>query len=104
MAMTHLLKKAVEQVEGLPDDQQDATASLILDELEYEERRETSFALRTSFLSGWPVKLSGSIRKEIPNRWTPRNCDLANDPTVSQTLQVPPTGDEATGATRLHPL
>ena len=42
--MTDLLKKAVEKVEGLTDDQQDAIAGLILDELEDDERWETSFA------------------------------------------------------------
>ena len=42
--MTDLLKKAVKKVERLPDDQQDAIASLILDELEDDERWEASFA------------------------------------------------------------
>jgi hypothetical protein len=42
--MTDLLKKAVKKVERLPDDQQDAIASLILDELKDDDRWEASFA------------------------------------------------------------
>lgn len=42
--MTDLLKKAVEKVEELPDDQHDAIASLILDELEDEDRWHASLA------------------------------------------------------------
>ena len=42
--MTNLFKKAVEKVESLPQDQQDAIATMILEELADEERWTETFA------------------------------------------------------------
>ena len=42
--MTHLLEQAIAQLSGLPDSDQDAIASLILDELADEQRWQDSFA------------------------------------------------------------
>ena len=41
--MTKLLKKAMDCVSSLPDDEQDAIAGIILDELEDEARWRASF-------------------------------------------------------------
>lgn len=42
--MTNLFRKAVEKVESLPKDQQDAIAAMILEELADEERWNETFA------------------------------------------------------------
>ena len=42
--MTDMLEKAVSQAEQLPEDQQDAIASLILEEIEDEARWDAAFA------------------------------------------------------------
>jgi hypothetical protein len=42
--MTHLLEQAIAQLNKLPDSDQDAIASLILDELADEHRWQESFA------------------------------------------------------------
>ena len=42
--MTKLLERAVEKVKALPDSEQDAIATLILEELEDEVRWDESFA------------------------------------------------------------
>ena len=42
--MTHLLEQAIAQLNKLPDSDQDAIASLILDELANEHRWQESFA------------------------------------------------------------
>ncbi len=42
--MTKLLKKAVERASALPEDEQDAIASIILEEIEDEARWRASFA------------------------------------------------------------
>lgn len=59
--MTKLLKKAIERVSGLPDDEQDAIAGIILDELEDEARWRVSFASSQDILA----RLAGEARKEI---------------------------------------
>lgn len=43
-AMTVLLERAVEKARMLPDDQQDALAALLLDEIEDEARWDEAFA------------------------------------------------------------
>ena len=42
--MTKLLEKALERVSALPDDEQDAVASIILEELDDEARWRATFA------------------------------------------------------------
>jgi hypothetical protein len=42
--MTHLLEKAVAKVSALPDSEQDALASVLLNELESEQRWDQLFA------------------------------------------------------------
>ncbi len=59
--MTKLLKKAIERVSGLPDDEQDAIAGIILDELEDEARWRASFTASQDTLA----RLAGDARKEI---------------------------------------
>ncbi len=59
--MTKLLKKAIERVSGLPDEEQDAIAGIILDELEDEARWRATFAASGDALA----RLAGEARKEI---------------------------------------
>ena len=42
--MTHLLEKAIVEISKLPEDQQDAVAAWILDELQDEQAWDASFA------------------------------------------------------------
>ena len=49
--MTALLEKAVSKAASLPNDQQDALASLLLDEIEDDARWDASFAKSKSILS-----------------------------------------------------
>jgi hypothetical protein len=42
--MTHLLKKAMSEVEKLPESEQDAVATLVLEELASEQRWTESFS------------------------------------------------------------
>ena len=59
--MTKLLKKAIERASALPDDEQDAIAGVILDELEDEARWRASFTASQDALA----RLAGEARKEI---------------------------------------
>ncbi len=59
--MTKLLKKALERASALPDDQQDAIASIILDEIEDEKRWRKSFAHSQKALA----RLADQARAEI---------------------------------------
>ena len=59
--MTKLLKKALESVSALPDDEQDAIASIILDEIEDEARWRASFARSQEALA----RLADQARAEI---------------------------------------
>jgi len=59
--MTKLLKKAMDYVTGLPDDEQDAIAGIILDELEDEARWRASFAASQDTLA----RLAGEVKQEI---------------------------------------
>jgi hypothetical protein len=59
--MTPLLERAIEKVQGLPDTEQDAIASLILDELADEQRWEESFARSQEQLG----KLAAKVRTDI---------------------------------------
>lgn len=59
--MTKLLKKALERVSALPDDEQDAVASIILEEIEDEARWRASFARSQQALS----RLADQARAEI---------------------------------------
>ncbi|NQU60311.1 MAG: hypothetical protein HQ512_04210 [Rhodospirillales bacterium] len=59
--MTKLLKKAIDRVSGLPDDEQDAIAGIILDELEDEVRWRGAFASSQDALA----RLAGEAKQEI---------------------------------------
>jgi hypothetical protein len=48
--MTHMLEKAFERAKGLPEDQQDAIAALILEEIEDEARWDAAFAASPNLL------------------------------------------------------
>ena len=59
--MTKLLKKAFERAAALPDDEQDAVAKFVLEELEDEERWRARFAASQAALA----RLAASVRDEI---------------------------------------
>ena len=59
--MTKLPKKAIERVSGLPDDEQDAIAGIILDELEDEARWRAIFAASKDAMD----RLAVEARKDI---------------------------------------
>jgi hypothetical protein len=61
--MTELLKKLIERVSGLPDEEQDAIASVILEELEDEVRWRESFARSQDALSGLARKAREDIAR-----------------------------------------
>lgn len=59
--MTQLLQQALTEVQKLPEREQDAIASLILDELADERRWQESFARSQSQLS----RLAAKVREDI---------------------------------------
>ena len=59
--MTNVLKKAFERVSALPEEEQDAMAGLILDELEDEARWRDTFARSQDALA----RLAGQARKQM---------------------------------------
>lgn len=59
--MTLLLEKAIAELNKLPPDQQDAIATLILDELADDARWDTAFAQSQTALS----KLAAKVRADI---------------------------------------
>jgi hypothetical protein len=59
--MTHLLEKALNEVRKLPEPEQDAIASLILDELADERRWQESFARSQDQLA----RLAAKVREDI---------------------------------------
>lgn len=59
--MTKLLKKAFDRVAALPEDEQDAIACIVLDEIEDEARWRASFAKSQGALAG----LAKEARAEI---------------------------------------
>ena len=59
--MTHLLEQAMAQVQTLPDAEQDAIASLILEELADERRWDDAFARSQEQLA----RLADRVRQEI---------------------------------------
>lgn len=59
--MTKLLKQAFERVSALPDDEQDAIASIVLEEIEDEARWRATFAKSQDALS----RLVKEARDEI---------------------------------------
>ena len=59
--MTKLFKKAIERVSELPDDEQDAVASIILEEIEDEDRWHATLAKS----QGAPTRLANEARAEI---------------------------------------
>ena len=59
--MTKLLKKALERVSALCDDEQDAVASIILEELKDEARWQEAFAKSQDALA----RLANEARAEI---------------------------------------
>jgi hypothetical protein len=65
--MTKLLKKAFDRVATLPEDEQDAIASMVLGEIEDEARWRASFAESRVALA----RLAGQARAEIARRDVP---------------------------------
>lgn len=59
--MTQLLQQALERVRKLPESEQDAIATLILDELADEERWEAAFARSQDRLA----ELSAKVREDV---------------------------------------
>lgn len=62
--MTELLRRAIAQIEKLPDEQQDAIALKLLNELEDEQAWRTRFEATTD--QQWD-RLAATIRQEIAN-------------------------------------
>jgi hypothetical protein len=60
--MTQLLQKALAEVQKLPEPEQDAIATLILDELADEQRWEESFARSQDRLAQLAAKAREDIR------------------------------------------
>lgn len=60
--MTRLLEQALTEIKKLPDAEQDAIASLILDELADEQRWQESFARSRDKLAGLAAKAREEIR------------------------------------------
>lgn len=60
--MTELLKQAISQIEKLSSVQQDAIATLILEELQDEQKWETHFAATTD--DQWD-RMAAMVRQEI---------------------------------------
>ncbi len=50
--MTHLLEKAINKVNSLPEEKQDEIAEIILEELEHEQKWEVSFQNSQEALEG----------------------------------------------------
>jgi hypothetical protein len=61
--MTQLLRQALSEVEKLPQTEQDAIASLILDELADDQRWRDSFAKSQEFLS----RMAAQAREDVRN-------------------------------------
>ena len=59
--MTDLLEKAIDRVSKLPDEEQDAIASVIFDVLEDEQQWQNAFAASQDKLA----KLANKVRKDI---------------------------------------
>ncbi len=59
--MTKLMKAAIKRVSNLPDDEQDAVASIILEEVEDEVRWQATFAKSQDVLA----RLAEGARAEI---------------------------------------
>jgi hypothetical protein len=62
LKMTELLKQALNQIQKLPPDQQDAIASRFLDELQDEQKWEAHFAATTD--DQWD-QMAAMVRQEI---------------------------------------
>ena len=60
--MTHLLEKAIAEVNQLPTEEQDAIATLIMDELADEQRWEEAFANSQEGLARLAAKAREDIR------------------------------------------
>jgi hypothetical protein len=60
--MTHLLQTAPDEVKKLPEPEQDAIATIILDELADERRWQESFARSADQLAGLAAKVRDDIR------------------------------------------
>ena len=73
--MTKLLKLAIERMTALPEDEQDAIAGMVLEEIEDEARWQASFAKSQGVLS----RLADETRAEIA-RGDVLNVDPATRP------------------------
>ncbi len=60
--MTQLLEEALAKLQQLPEAEQDAIASIILDELADEQRWQASFAVSQDQLAKLAAKARGDVR------------------------------------------
>ena len=69
--MTRMLAKAVEQVQHLPEAQQDAIASLILEEIEDEARWDAAFARSPDLLERMAAEADEEDRQGLTQELDP---------------------------------
>ncbi len=69
--MTEMLEKAVAQVKQLPEDQQDAIATLILEEIEDEARWDAAFARSHDLLAQLAAEAEEEDRKGLTKELDP---------------------------------
>ena len=69
--MTEMLEKAVAQVKQLPEEQQDAIAALILEEIEDEARWDAAFARSPDTLARLAAEAEEEDRKGLTKELDP---------------------------------
>ncbi len=69
--MTHMLKKAFERAKGLPEEQQDAIAALILEEIEDEARWDAAFAASPDLLEELAQEAEEEDKKGLTQELNP---------------------------------
>lgn len=74
--MTKLLERALAQVYELPETEQDAIATLILDELADEEKWQAAFARSQDVLAQLAQKARADIKAGRAKKWGLMNCEL----------------------------
>lgn len=71
--MTHSLEKAIAKVEKLPTEQQDAIATLILEELEDEARWDAAFAGSHDLLAELAAEAEEEDRADLTEALDPKS-------------------------------
>jgi hypothetical protein len=80
--MTELLETAIARLKTLPTDEQDAIATLILDELEEEEQWDKSFACSPDLLAKLAAEAMAEYRSGTTQELDPEAWGLAHDTTT----------------------